>query len=123
MNKARGERGEGRTGCVLWLIFVGLIAYLLYEVVPVRISAGQFQDAMQEQATFAASHSDKEIATELVTKASELRLPIHRDQLTITRTRESIAIEAEYTVPIQFFGIWTYPMSFHPLIGRPLISM
>ena len=117
-------RGEGRTGCVLWLLFVGLVAYLLIEIVPVRISAGQFTDAMQEQATFAATHQNPQIYRELLEKADELKLPIRRDQLTITRTRESIQIEAHYVVPIEFFGgLYTYTMTFDPVIARPLVMM
>ena len=124
MQRRRSVRGEGRTGCVLWLVFVGLIAYGLYEVVPVKLNAGQFVDAMQEQAAFAASHSNPQIVKELLEKATELKLPIRKDQITINRTRESIAIEAHYQVPISFFGgLWTYTMSFDPVIGRPLVSM
>ena len=124
MERTRAQRGEGRTGCVLWLVFVGLIAYALYEVVPVRIKAGQFQDAMQEQATFAASHNNVQIVNELVTRASELSLPVRKDQVTVNRTRESIMIEVHYQVPIEFLGgLWTYTMTFDPVIARPLVQM
>jgi hypothetical protein len=117
-------RGEGRTGCVLWLLFVGVVAYLLIEIVPVRINAGQFQDAIQEQATFGATHQNPQIYYELLEKAGELKLPIRRDQITINRTRESIQIEAHYVVPVElFFGLFTYTMTFDPVIARPLVTM
>ena len=117
-------RGEGRTGCALWLVFVGIVAYLLIEIVPVRIASGQFTDAMQEQATFAATHPNPQIYRELLEKAVELKLPMRKDQLTITRTRESIQIEAHYVVPVElFFGLYTYTMTFDPVIARPLVAM
>jgi hypothetical protein len=120
----RAVRGEGRTGCILWLTFVGLVAYVLYEVVPVHVAAGQFTDAIQEQCTFAASHNNQQIYYELLEKAKDLKLPIRKEQITITRTRESIQIEAHYTVPIEFFGgLYTYTMTFEPNIARPLVVM
>jgi hypothetical protein len=106
------------------LAFVGLVAYGLYKVVPVKLNAGQFVDAMQEQATFAAGHSNPQIVNELLERAKDLRLPIRKEQITVNRTRESIAIEAHYQVPISFFGgLWTYTIQFDPIIGRPLVSM
>ena len=117
-------RGEGRTGCVLWLLFAGIVAYLLIEIVPVKIASGQFTDAIQEQATFAATHQNPQIYRELLEKADELKLPIRRDQITINRTRESIQIEVHYVVPVElFFGLYTYTMTFDPVIARPLVVM
>jgi len=116
-------RGEGRTGCVLWLLFVGIVAYVLIEIVPVRISAGQFTDAMQEQATFGATHGNPQIYRELLESAKELDLPIARDQLVVTRTRESIEIDADYEVVVEFFGgLFKYTMPFHQVIARPLVQ-
>jgi len=100
------------------------VAYLLIEVVPVRIAAGQFTDAMQEEATFGATHQNPQIYYNLLEKAQELKLPIRKDQLTINRTRESIEIEAHYIVPIEFFGgLFKYTMTFDPVIARPLVQM
>ncbi|HEX7252658.1 MAG TPA: hypothetical protein VF376_07245 [Thermoanaerobaculia bacterium] len=122
-SRTRTIRGEGRTGCVLWLLFLGLVIYALYEIVPVRIAAGQFTDAIQEQATFAATHQNPQIYSELLEKAADLKLPIRKDQITINRTRESIQIEAHYVVPIEFFGgLINFTMSFDPVIARPLVQ-
>ncbi|HEY6930324.1 MAG TPA: hypothetical protein VJA66_11660 [Thermoanaerobaculia bacterium] len=120
----RAIRGEGRTGCVLWLLFLGLVIYALVEIVPARINAGQFQDAIQEQATFGATHQNPQIYSELLEKAVELKLPIRKDQITINRTRESIQIEAHYVVPVEFFGgLIKFSMAFDPVIARPLVQM
>ena len=123
MKRPRGPRGEGRTGCILWLTFAGLVVYGLIKVVPVRVHIGQFTDAIQEQATFAASHSNAQIVNELVQKAQELDLPVTREQLTINRTREAIAIEAHYQVPVEFFGVWSWVMPVDRVVARPLVQL
>ena len=123
MKRHRGIRGEGRTGCILWLTFAALVIYGVYKIVPPKIAAGKFNDAMQEQATFAATHGNLQIYAELLERAKELELPIARDQLLINRTRESIEIDADYEVPIEFFGgLFKYTMTFHNVIARPLVQ-
>ena len=123
MKRPYGIRGEGRTGCILWLTFAALVIYGVYKIVPVKIAAGKFSDAMQEQATFAATHGNPQIYNELLERAKELELPIARDQLVVTRTRESIEIDADYEVVIEFFGgLFKYTMPFHQAIARPLVQ-
>ena len=121
--RPRRERGEGRTGCILWLAFAGLVTYGLIKVVPAKVSIGQFTDAMQEEAAFAAGKGNNQITQELLQKAEELKIPMKKDQLQITRTRESITIEVNATLPVEFFGgLWTWVMPVERVVARPLVQ-
>jgi hypothetical protein len=123
MMRPRRERGEGRTGCILWLVFVGLVAYGLIKVVPAKVAIGQFVDAMQEEAAFAAGKGNQQIMQELLQKAEELRIPMKKEQIQITRTRESIAIEVNSALPVEFFGgLWTWVLPVERVIARPLVQ-
>jgi len=124
MRQPRRERGEGRTGCILWLAFVGLVVYVLVLVIPAKAAIGQFVDAMQEEAAFAADRGNAQITRELMEKADELKIPLKKEDLQITRTRESITIEVHTALPVSFFGgLWTWVMPIDRVIGRPLVQM
>jgi hypothetical protein len=123
MRRLRRERGEGRTGCILWLAFVGLVVYVLALVIPAKVAIGQFVDAMQEEATFASERGNAQITRELMEKADELKIPLKKENLQVTRTRESITIQVQTELPVSFFGgLWTWVMPVDRVIGRPLVQ-
>jgi hypothetical protein len=121
MRFKHAARGEGRVGCAIWLVIVGLIAYALFKIVPVKIANSSFDDAMTEQASFGSIKSVKQIEFDLLAKAKELEVPVTKENLKITRTREKITIEAHYEVVIVFFGgAYTYVWKRDPVAERPL---
>src|SRR5262252_8972376 len=104
MERSRRIRGGANFGCIVWLIILGVVGYLLYKVVPVKIASSEFYDVMQEQAAFGSIKDLKFIEFEILRKAEELKLPIKKDNLKITRSRE-----AHYEVTIDFFnGAYKY---------------
>lgn len=121
MKDTRGIRGEGKIGCVIWLAILGLIAYGLFKIVPVKIANSSFEDYLTEEASFGSIKGAKQIESEILAKAKELEIPVTKDNLTITRTREKITIEAEYTLNIVFFGGgYVYVWKRHPIVERPM---
>jgi hypothetical protein len=123
MKRLLSERGEGRTGCILWLAFAGLVIYGVVKIVPARVAIGQFADAMQEEANFGAERGNAQITRELMEKAEELGIPLKKEQILVTRTRESITIEVNTALPVSFFGgAWTWVMPIEKVIARPLVT-
>jgi hypothetical protein len=121
MRRTRGTRGGANIGCIIWLVILGLVGYVLYKVVPVKIASAEFFDVMQEQAQFGSIKDPKFIEYEILRKAEELRLPIKKEQLKITKVRESIRIECHYEIEIDFFGgSYKYVWKFDPVVERPL---
>jgi hypothetical protein len=121
MREKRGIRGEGRVGCIIWLALVGLVGYALIKIVPVKIDTSTFEDFMTEQASFGSIKSVKQIESEILAKAKDLNIPVTKDNLTITKTREKISIETHYDVNIVFFGgVYTYNLKRDFLVERPL---
>jgi hypothetical protein len=117
-------RGEANVGCIVWLVVLVLVGYLLWKVVPVKIATSEFYDTMQEQAAFGSIKDPKFIEFEILKKAEELRLPIKKDNLKITRNRESITIECHYEITIDFFsGAYKYVWKFDPVVQRPLFAV
>lgn len=124
MDRTRRIRGGANIGCIVWLVILGFIGYVLYKVVPVKIASSEFYDVMQEQAAFGSIKDIKFIEFEILRKADELHIPVKKDNLKITRTRESITVEAHYEITIDFFnGVYKYVWKFDPVVQRPLFAV
>jgi hypothetical protein len=121
MRRTRGIRGAANVGCIIWLVILALVGYVLYKVVPVKVASAEFFDTMQEQASFGSIKDPKFIEYEILKKAEDLQLPIKKEQLKITKYRETIKVEAHYEVTIEFFGgSYKYVWKFDPVVIRPL---
>jgi len=124
MRRSRGARGEGRLGCFIWLIIVGITAYGLYMFVPVKMASARFEDFMSEEASFGSIRGVKEIERNILAKAKDLELPLSKDNLTITKTKEKIKVEAHYEIVVDLFaGYYRYVWKFDPVIERPLFNV
>lgn len=124
MTSSRRIRGGANVGCIVWLVILGFVGYVLYKVVPVKIASSEFYDVMQEQAAFGSIKDIKFIEFEILRKAEELHIPVKKDNLKITRSRESITVEAHYEITIDFFnGVYKYVWKFDPVVQRPLFAV
>ena len=124
MNRSRSVRGAANVGCIVWLVILGVVGYVLYKVVPVKIATSEFYDVMQEQASFGSIKDVKFIEFEILRKAQELQIPVTKDNLKVTRSREALTVEAHYEITIDFFnGAYKYVWKFDPVVLRPLFAV
>jgi hypothetical protein len=124
MKRTRAIRGGANIGCIIWLIILGVVGYVLYKVVPVKIASSEFFDTMQEQAAFGSIKDPKFIEYEILKKAEELELPIKKENLKITKTTNALKVEAHYEITIDFFnGVYKYLWKFDPVVVRPLFNV
>ncbi len=124
MNRSRSVRGAANVGCIVWLVILGVVGYVLYKVVPVKIATSEFYDVMQEQASFGSIKDVKFIEFEILRKAQELQIPVTKDNLKVTRSREALTVEAHYEITIDFFnGAYKYVWKFDPVVVRPTFAV
>jgi hypothetical protein len=124
MRRSRGIRGAANIGCIVWLVILGFVGYILWKVVPVKIASSEFYDTMQEQAAFGSIKDQKFIEYEILKKAEELKLPIKKENLKISKAREMMTVEAHYEITIDFFGgAYKYVWKFDAVVSRPLFSV
>ena len=124
MNRSRSVRGAANVGCIVWLVILCLVGYVLWKVVPVKIATSEFYDVMQEQASFGSIKDVKFIEFEILRKAQELQIPVTKDNLKITRSREALTVEAHYEITIDFFnGAYKYVWKFDPVVVRPTFAV
>ena len=72
-----------------------------------------------DEAKSAGQHDDKVIRKTIMAKADQLGLPLENENLSIVRERQSIRVEATYTVPIVFPG-YTHQSNYHHKAENPI---
>jgi hypothetical protein len=99
--RRRGERGEGRIGLLVALVLLAIGIFLGVKIIPVRVSAYQFSDFIQQECRFAAvRNQDEEVAKRILDKAAEMEIPLKKKDLKIERTANEMIVTASYEQPI-----------------------
>ena len=95
--------GESKIGCIFWLVVLGYVAFVSWQMVPVKMKSvdlDQFIVRTAERASLEQRNTEKTLRTAIMKEADELNLPLKADDLSVKRTGARITVEASYTVPI-----------------------
>ena len=113
----RRQAGQGKIGCVIWLVCFAIAAMVAYKMIPVKVKTAELYDFMVDQAKWASNLTNDALEKNILTKAAELGLPLEEKGVTVYKDRDRVRMEAIYTVPIEFPG-YTYRWEFHQLVDR-----
>ena len=120
MRRRIAERGEGNLGCILWLLVLGLAVMISVKAIPVKIASAEMYDYMDELARSAGvSTTADDVKKAILQRAADLKLPLDKDMVTVTRQGDRLRMRAEYTVPLEFPG-YTYNWHFVHELDRPI---
>lgn len=119
MRNRAAERGSGNLGCILWALVLIIGAMVAWKAIPVKIASAEMYDHMEEIAKFSAKTPPDELKKQIVAKATELRLPIDKEQIKVQRVGDSIRMQVTYTVPLEFPG-YTYDWHFDHQVERSI---
>lgn len=117
--QGKHESGEGRVGCVIWLIVVLVIATIAWKFVPVKIQTAELEDFMVEQAKFAPNLPAARIKRHIVDKAAQLGLPLKGKDCDVNKAGGRIRMKCTYMVPLEFPG-YTYEWNIVHEVDRPI---
>lgn len=114
-------RGEGKAGCIVWLLIAGFLGLAAYRVVPAQIAAMQLEDYMEELALRqdTASKKDDFFVKMIKGRAEELRLPVKEEDIKIRKTAKRVVMEVKYTVVIDLI-VWEFPKEFNLHLDRQI---
>lgn len=119
MDRLQNHPGQGKVGCVLWLlVLLGFVA-VCYKVIPVKIRSAELYDFMEEQAMFAGTTREEVLKKRILDRAKDLDLPVKAKDIKIERRGGRIRMRCTYTVPLEFPG-YTYLWNFEHIIDRPV---
>lgn len=114
-----GSRGEGRLGCFLWAVVLGVGIMIAVKAIPVKLTDVEFGDFIEEQAQFSGRTSGEEIRGRILRKAQELKIPLDNKNLRVEKSMSRVKISCSYTVTLDF-GVRTYDWKFEHEVDRPV---
>ena len=112
-------RGEGKIGCILWLLVFMVAALIAWKMIPVKIASSQLYDYMEDEAKFAAGNTPETLKKRIIQKARELNLPVKDDNVTVEKPGDNVRMTCKYTVNVEFPG-YTYVWNFNHEVYRPI---
>jgi len=66
MRRRQGEAGNGKLGCILWLLLLAIGLLIAWKAIPVKIASSELYDFMVEQAKWAGQVSAETIELSLI---------------------------------------------------------
>ena len=112
-------RGEGKLGCIIWLVVLLLAGLVAYEAIPVKLATTQLYDYMDDQARFGARTSANGLKARVLKRANDLELPVTKKDLTVTKAGGMIRMRCKFTVPVSVLG-FTYNWKFDLKVDRQI---
>jgi hypothetical protein len=120
MPRRTAERGEGNLGCIVWLLVLAVAVMISWKMIPVKVNNAELVDYMTEVAQFqSAQKTPEEIKLIILARAGELGIPLTKENITVTKTRDRVRMTVDYTMPVQFPG-YTYNWHFRHELDRPI---
>lgn len=108
------SRGEGKLGCVIWLLIVVFGGLVLYRVVPTRIAISELNDHMVDVCIGGAYASEEEMKNNVVARAKDLNLPVSPGDVSVTKTRERIIMDVKFNMTYDLVvKQWNKEISLH----------
>jgi len=119
MRRGQGEAGDGKLGCILWVLLLLVGVLIAWKAIPVKIASSELYDFMVEQAKWAGQTDAETIEKRIFAKATELGLPVDRRRVEAVKAGGKLRMRATYTVPLEFPG-YTYIWEFDLQVERPI---
>ena len=119
MLRRRGERGEGQFGCVVGLLLMLAGIFIAYKMIPVKVKAAELRAEVVDEAKSAGVRSDEQIMAAILKKAQDNNLPVTEDNVKISRGANTIYVDVQYVVPLEFPGK-TFQWKFHHTAENPI---
>lgn len=120
LRRRSSERGEGNLGCILWSLALIVGVLIAWKAVPVKVASAELYDYMDELARFSAARDSEEmLQKKILTRAGELRLPVVKENITVSKANERVRMTVKYMVPLEFPG-YTYEWNVEHELDRPI---
>jgi hypothetical protein len=96
----RRQRGEGKAGCVFWILLLVAGVVVGLKIIPIEIAKGQLKDHIAELAQFQPHRTADFYQTAIFGRAQELGLPIEKKAIKVNKGPERIIVDIDVRVPV-----------------------
>ena len=111
MRKLQFGRGDSKLGCIVWLLVLGLAAYIALQAIPAQMKASELKTFMNSQAEHNAEDPINKIRSNVLARIEQLGLPVDKKALRVKRSGGRISMSYSYSVPINLV-VTTYDWAF-----------
>ncbi len=111
--------GQGKVGCILWLVVLLVVGLVAYRAIPIKIAASQLYDYMDDQARFGGRASAAALRANVLRRAKELDLPVTARDITVRKKGGTIRMQCKFTAPVNVLG-YTYNWDFDLVVDRQI---
>jgi hypothetical protein len=105
--------GRSNLGCLILLLVASVAVYFGVNIGEVYWRGYQFQDAMKQEARFAAKLPNERITSDLQAVADSLGLPDEASKIRVRRVKGTISIAADYDENVEL-PMFARAIHFHP---------
>lgn len=122
------ERGEGKIGCIISLIVLGLLSAAGIKLIPVYYANNEMVDAASRKAESASGRSVEDLVKELRAEAKRLEIPeaLAAGAITITKKPSadvgSIVVKLRYSRKVDLYGITEVVIDVDKVLDKPLLE-
>src|SRR5471030_419275 len=102
--RKRRERGEGQMGCIFGLVLMAIGIFIAWKLVPIKVRAAELRQEVLDQSKAGGMRSDDRIMAAILRKAEDDNLPVTAVNVKIKRTNNTITVDVDYFVPVEFPG-------------------
>jgi hypothetical protein len=99
----RLAKGEGKLGCIFWLLLLTALGLGLYRFVPNKIAVAELKDYMEDVGMHEGRATPEQLKKLIMQRASQLKLPLEEKNLRIEKTGDRVIMNAEMTIVIDLF--------------------
>lgn len=118
----RGQRGEGKAGCVFWLLALVVAGYLGFQIIPAKINDMHIKDHMIDLAADQPRATARDFENSIMKRADELGIPLEKQNVQVEKTLKRARMKIEYTVVIDLI-VTDYEMHFDHDIERDIFIL
>ena len=106
------QRGEGRLKAVIYTVILVAAVYAAVKILPAYVNEYQLADKIQETARFAVvnRYTEEQVRDEVYRTVTDLSIPVKREDIKVTVSRQLVTISLDYTVPIDLL---VYQLNLH----------
>lgn len=106
--------GRKRTGCLFFILILGLAIYLSFKILPPWVDYYFLKDIIEQQTELAKRNSDAEILQTILREVRFREIPITEKDIEIERIeKEQITIFTDYTIEVILFGRYVHQIDFN----------
>ena len=103
MLRIGSQRGEGRAGCLFWVLLLLVGVMVGSKVIPIKIATMQLEDHMKDLARTAPRKPQRFFEKEIGNRARELDLQIPKDNIQVKKFENRVIMDVEFVVPLDFY--------------------